>query len=233
MKACVRRPAFLPPAMRPQQGASLIVSLLMLTATVMLGMSAARIAVQEEKAARNARDRQVALQAAEAALTDAEMDIERSVRRHLFASDRGEGFVEGCGSGQADLYRGLCRSDPLGQPVWRTVDFMDVGQARFVPYGRFTGRRLPTGEGMLPARPPGYIIELMSYGDSRHAESGSSPTYFYRITAVGFGMRESTQVMLQTFYRKSDGGSRETIVPAGRFGWREIENWQELRNVRG
>lgn len=207
-------------------------SLLMLTATVMLGMSAARIALQEEKAARNARDRQVALQAAEAALMDAEMDIEHSVRRHLFASDRSDGFADECGSGQADLYRGLCRSAPQGVPPWQTVDFMDGGQAGFVPYGHFTDRRLPTGDGMLPARPPAYIIELMSYDDARQAEPGGALTHFYRITAVGFGMRESTQVMLQTFYRKSDGGNRETIVPAGRFGWREIENWQELRNAQ-
>ena len=54
-----------------QRGASLIVSLLMLVAVLVLGISAAQIALQGEKASRNDRDRQIAFQAAEAALMDA------------------------------------------------------------------------------------------------------------------------------------------------------------------
>jgi len=85
------------------------------------------------------------------------------------------------------------------------------------------------------AKLPRYVIELLSYeeggGGGTEEEARNEPVYFYRITAIGFGMRDNTHVVLQTYYRKDDGGSRQTIVPAGRFGWREISNWQELRNA--
>ncbi len=218
-----------------QRGAALIVSLLMLTVVLMLGISAAHIALQGEKASRNDRDRQIAMQAAEAALIDAESDIEHSPRSHLFNSDRTDGFTESCGSGQPNIYLGLCsQAEHADIPVWQRVDFMNTdGQAHAVTYGHFTGHVIQTGPGLLPALPPRYIIERISYSSADPATDTENPTYFYRITAVGFGMRDITQVALQTFYRKKDGGKEQTILPAGRFGWREISNWQELHNAFG
>ena len=63
---------------RYQYGATLLVTLLMLVVVLLLGIAAAQIALQGEKSSRNDRDRQIAFQAAEAALLDAEMDIEQS-----------------------------------------------------------------------------------------------------------------------------------------------------------
>jgi type IV pilus assembly protein PilX len=227
------RPSVQPRCVGGQQGASLIVSLLMLVVVLMLGMSAAQTALQGEKASRNDRDRQIALQAAEAALTDAERDIEDSLRSHLFASDKTEGFTDECGMGQPNLYLGLCRrAAPNRIPVWQEVDFAgEAGQAQSVPYGQFTRRSFQTGQGSLPHKLPRYIIELMSYNNENAASPADVTTYFYRITAIGFGMRETTQVVLQTLYRNVDGRSSDAIVPAGRFSWREIQNWQELRDA--
>lgn len=198
-------------ARRLQHGASLIVSLLMLVAVLVLSISAAGIALQSEKASRNDRDRQIALQAAEAALMDAELDIEGSPdksksRSKLFGKDYAEGFVAGCGAGSNNLYQGLClRSEEGAQPVWQSVDFTDEsGEAKSVPYGRFTGHVFQTGKGSLPAKPPRYIIELMSYNKEGEGVGTEDMTYFYRVTAVGFGMQPTTQVALQTFYRKED-----------------------------
>lgn len=191
-----------------QSGASLVVSLLMLVVVLMMGISATQIALQGEKASRNDRDRQVALQAAEAGLMDAELDIEGSPsaagRSQIFAKDKSEGFTEGCGSGLSNPYLGLCLRNTSGSPpVWQTVDFLDVsGQTRTVPYGHFTGKAFQSGVGSLPARPPRYIIELMLYNREGEGATKDDATYFYRITSIGFGMRESTQVVLQTFYRK-------------------------------
>lgn len=212
---------------RRQHGASLVVSLLMLVAVAMLGLSAAQIALQEEKASRNEGERQVAMQAAEAALADAEVDIENSARSYLFAPDRGEGFTADCDGRQSDLYLGLCRqSAPENPPVWQSIDLAgEQAMPRSVPYGRFTGRILQTGAGPLPARLPRYIIELVP------GKSGASPSY--RITAIGFGTRTSTQVVRQSLYRKAGGGGNEAALPAGRFSWREIPNWKELRNAPG
>lgn len=219
-----------------ERGASLIVLLLMLTAVLMLGMSAAYIALHGEKAVRNDRDRQIALQAAEAALADAEQDLEHSSRSHIFAQDKADGFVAGCNGGQIGLYLGLCRRAGDGlAPAWLTVDFLRHNDNVTVPYGHFTGRSFQSGKGMLTARSPRYVIELMSHDLSSKADEAaakSDSVYFYRITAIGFGMRDSTRVVLQSYYRKDDGANRQVVVPAGRFGWREILNWQELRNAR-
>jgi type IV pilus assembly protein PilX len=191
-----------------QGGAALIVSLLILIVVLLLGISAAQNALQSEKASRSDRDRQIAFQAAEAGLMDAERDIEGALpgaatRSGLFAPEGTEGFIAGCAAGIANRYLGLClpNEDPA-KPVWQSIDFLDDSpQARSVPYGRFTGQSLPVGLGTLPARLPRYIIELLP--DTQAGESAESEkAYFYRITAVGFGTRDTTQVALQTFYRK-------------------------------
>lgn len=191
-----------------QQGATLVVSLLMLVAILLLGISAAQIALQGEKASRNDRDRQIAFQAAEAALMDAEMDIENSTatgsRSKVFARDSKEGFADGCGAGTDSTYLGLCTRAEDGAPsVWKTVNFLDQStNAKSVPYGHFTGQTFDTGKGSLPERKPRYIIELMTYNKAGEGASQEDTTYFYRVTAIGFGTRSTTQVVLQTFYRK-------------------------------
>ncbi|HEY4542730.1 MAG TPA: PilX N-terminal domain-containing pilus assembly protein [Noviherbaspirillum sp.] len=194
--------------LRRQTGASLIVALMMLIAVMVLGAAAAQMALQGEKAARNERERQIAFQAAEAALLDAETDIEdagdaASSRSTLFAHDSTEGFVADCGSGKANPHLGLCLRAEGDKPVWLAVDFLDQSdQARTVPYGHFTGQAFQTGQGVMPARLPRYVIELMPFNMPGGDATAEGISYFYRITAVGFGTRESTQVVLQTFYRK-------------------------------
>lgn len=193
-----------------QSGISLVVSLLMLIAVAMLGISAAQIAMQAEKASRNDRDRQLAFQAAEAALLDAELDIENSPdaarsRSNYFDRFTSEGFSTGCGSGEANIFLGLCAGTEASEvPAWLSVDLRDAAPTttRSVPYGKFTGLHFPVGEGALPARLPRYIIELISYNAAGESADATGRSYFYRITAVGFGVREQTQVVLQSFFRK-------------------------------
>lgn len=192
----------------------MIVSLIMLVAVLLLGTSAAQLAQQSEKASRNERDRQVAFQAAEAALMDAEMDIENSAdatnsRSGQFSKDSALGFPgegeNGCHASHAGKNHGLCRRAADGAPpVWQTVDFTDdaASTAQAVPYGKFTGQIFPAGQGSLPSKLPRYVIELMTY--TKQGESAEKISYFYRITAIGFGPRETTQVLLQTFYRKEN-----------------------------
>lgn len=180
-----------------QRGAALIVALMMLVAVLAIGMTAAQVSLQGEKAARNERDRQIAFQAAEAALLDAETDIESGTRAHLFAHDSMAGFVAGCGSAGESL--GLCLRGDQAVPVWQSVDFLQE-QGPSVAYGSFTGQVLPVGSGSLPVRVPRYIVEVMPY--TAPGGGADEVTYFYRITAIGFGTQLSTQVVLQTFYRK-------------------------------
>ncbi len=197
-----------------ERGAALVFALCVLIAVLLVGVSAAEMALQAEKSARSERDRHLAFQAAEAALLDAEIDIEggldpASGRAAMFAPDSALGFAPGCGHGTASANVGLCLRAPVGvAPVWQSIDFADGGaaSAHSVPYGNFTGAILKTGQGSLPAKLPRYIIELMPY-NYMGEDAGAKLSYFYRVTAIGFGARETTQVVLQTFYRKLPGSA--------------------------
>lgn len=188
---------------RRQHGAALAVTLLLMVAVLSIGIAAAQAALSAEKQARSERDRQVALLAAEAALRDGERDIQDAadpVRAAMFASGSAGGFVPGCGR-RNEPNAGLCMRS-AAVPAWQSVDLAETGpQARAVVYGSFTGAVMATGGASAPSRPPQYIIEALPV---RHAgEDASSPMQnVYRITAMGFGARESTRVVLQSVYRK-------------------------------
>lgn len=190
------------------RGAALVTALVVLIAVLIVAVSAATAALNAEKSARNERDRHIALQAAEAALADAERDIQAldpaSPRAAMFAPGSALGFVDGCGKRANDPGQGLCsRVEAPGVPAWISAALADDDA---VAYGTFTGVAMPTGTGTLPAKPPRYIIELMPF--PRAGEDAAQPTAnFYRITAIGFGSRPATKVVLQSFYRKTAEGA--------------------------
>ncbi len=200
--------------MSRQSGITLVIVLVWLMAVSLLALSAVQIGLQDQKATRSYRDREVAFQAAEAGLRDAELDIEGSPdiylsRSALFAGNSKTGFPDdvgdACQRGGANRYQGLCRqSFDASVPSWLQV--VEHGQDSIhdsevaVPYGRFTGRSMQTGAGALPAMLPRYLIELMPYRQAGY--SAERPEYFYRITAIGFGADAASEVVLQSFYRK-------------------------------
>lgn len=196
-------------------GATLVYVLCLLVIILLLGISAAQMALQGEKAARGERDRQIAFQAAEEALVDAQNDIEglpgAPGRSSLFAPGSAAGFADGCGEAGA---LGLCLpTAPDAPALWLSTDLdgADAG-SRTVPYGQFTGAVMQTGQGFLPSRRPRYLIELLPFhppGAQATAAAGGLATesYVYRITAIGFGAQESTQVVLQSYYRKQAVGA--------------------------
>ncbi len=111
------------PFRRSSHGGALVVVLIMLMAILMLGLAAAQGALHGWKTARNDSDRQVAFQAAEAALRDAEMDIEHSPdpvrsRSQIFSRHSAMGFPTAgesvCNGGATSIYLGLCRR-PTGR----------------------------------------------------------------------------------------------------------------------
>ncbi|KQQ88975.1 PilX N-terminal domain-containing pilus assembly protein [Massilia sp. Leaf139] len=201
---------------RSERGAALVTMLFLMLALLMMSLSSARGALAGAKSARYERDRQMAHAAAEAALRDAERDIDgaagpTSPRTAIFAALDAAVFVERC-RGQAE-YAGLCKAATgKAAPAWQAADL--AGRAG-VEYGRFTGRTLPTGVATLPAVAPRYLIELLP---------GSHP--LFRITALGVGADPGTVVVLQSHYRRAAGGQ-----PGRRLGWREIANWPELHRA--
>jgi len=198
-----------------ERGAALVTVLFLMLAVLMMSVSSTRASLAAVKSARHERDRHVAHQSAQAALIDAERDIAgaagpASPRTALFVAVNASAFVAGC-AGTAE-HAGLCRLVPApGVPAWQAAD---LAGASSVEYGRFTGATMPTGAGLLPSRPPRYIVELLDYPTA-------DPVY--RITAIGFGAGEATRVVLQGHYRRASA-----TTPARRLGWREVANWPEL-----
>lgn len=187
------------------QGFSLITTLILLVVVTILGIGAAQIVLQSEKSTRYGRDSQIAFQAAEAALLDAEFDIRgpnasANQRVASFVTGSVVGFVDGCGTG---TQRGLCTPSATGQKsVWYSVNFQDESSgAQTVKFGEFTGRTFSTGtSGIRPEIAPRYIIEVIP--DPTPGSNASTKSTLYRVTAMGFGPRKSTQAVTQMIFRK-------------------------------
>lgn len=178
-----------------QSGAVLIVGLIFLMVLSLLGVTILQSGMLEERMAGNMRDWNVAFQAAEAALRDAELDV-RGGRINGAA-----GFVAGCNSAGASL--GLCLPGTT-TPVWdpSVVDMSDsASTVRYVTYGAKTLATALTGV----ATQPRYIIEALpnrrgvslSNDNSGQAKVGK---YLYRITARGYGADITSKVTLQSVY---------------------------------
>lgn len=185
-----------------QRGLSLIMVLLILVVVSLLGVGGAQIALMSERGARNDRDQQVAWQAAEAALIDAEIDMRNtsSTRQAIFDGKSVLAFPPfGCGTSGSS--RGLCAIAITGKPSWLTTDFTSTsGSAPTTAFGTFTSSTFAAGGvGIQAAQAPRYIIEpiLALSGDKANPE----PEVLYRVTTMGFGPRVDIQSMIQMLYR--------------------------------
>ena len=207
------------PAAPSQRGFSLIVSLMMLIVIIILGISASQMAVNEERGARNDRDRQLAFQAAEAALKEAEFEIlsadapacaaspaigrGRAGTLTCFNEDNGQGFAVDC---SPPPNAGLCEPSTgttptyLSQNVQFLKDAQGTGNNHTIAFGQFTGHTFVSGSGALPAYPPRYIIErvLKNLSPESVTDSGGGYNYMFRVTAMGFGANPNSQVVLQS-----------------------------------
>ena len=185
-----------------EQGSSLFIALIFLAILTMLGLMALRVATVEERMSGNARDRSVAFQSAEAALRDAELDVQCL---HLKADGTKEygavatadgGRTVGCISGatgaDASCTEGLCCNvsglvciEPT-EPVYANTKLFLA--ATSVAYGTYTKSPAIAG---VPTQPR-YLIEPYVW-DSKN---------YYRITARGYGLGANTQVTLQEVYKE-------------------------------
>lgn len=196
---------------RRASGIALITAVIMLLVITLLALGGARLALDSKRSSRNQRDFEIAYQAAEAALIDAEYDISSaaSKRASLFLQTSTVGFLAGdCNTGTAlpSAFLGLCdTSGNSGDPIWNTINWTAVAGNKTVEYGTFTGRSFPTGTGLTPARKPRYLIEILP--DNTNGASASETAvqrYKYRITAIGFGPNDTTRAIVQSVFRKAD-----------------------------
>jgi type IV pilus assembly protein PilX len=183
-----------------QGGAALVTAMVLMLAVLVVGFSSVRAALADAQSARHERDRQVALRAAEAALLDAERELaDTPPTSPRFAALAGAGFIAGCGKAGTDSH-GLCTH--AAPPSWQAVDLASSDPA-LVVYGTFSMRDLGG-----VSQQPRYLVELMPFNPALGR--------YYRITALGFGQRAGTRVVLQSLYRKPPAtGAGPPEAPVG------------------
>lgn len=191
----------MPISLAPRRGFSLIAILLMILVLSMLALGAMNSSLVQERMAGNARDQQVALQAAEAALRDAEAAIEAN-------PNAANGFTENCASGKC-IPLSDAASGARSNPRWSSIDWA----TQAVAYGSATSAPALLGPGNAAlAEQPRYFIERLptlppAIGSSACVGGGctNAPTdnpRGFRITVRASGVRASTVVMLQSVYVK-------------------------------
>jgi type IV pilus assembly protein PilX len=208
-----------------QRGVTLVVVLLFMLALTALVLFSARSALMGESLARNQLDERQAREAAESALRDAEQDIFWPDSTQAAGADCGRGearplvgkdghFTPDCRAGQCTYtnqdarlgmnYSKASAGTKAQSEVWwpiskggrwneKATDSPPKGNCSTftggVPLGTFTGQ--PALKGV--SRQPEYLIELVRKNKESYA--------FYRVTARGFGVREGTEIVLQSYVK--------------------------------
>ena len=176
-----------------QRGFSLITTLLFMLAAVVLGISVMGVNMMQERIVGNSKDRDLALQAAEAALRDAEADIASNVNPTT-------AFADDCSLGLCTPPTLRATVSPL--PVDKQTGFSWSSSTQVRAYGQYTGA--PALPGV--SSPPVYVIEKLGNLGTPAGESvvlgaeAVAPGVGYRITARATGARPETVTFLQSIY---------------------------------
>jgi type IV pilus assembly protein PilX len=202
-----------------QRGLSLIIVLMFLVILSGVSAFAIRKVLFGENVARNTLDMEVARQAAEAALRDAERDIMlagdvvgapclRGIDRPIKSAYSAPNFDTTCPRGQCRFgdqtpasYYALSNANlpvvnpepwwpsAIGGIAWSATPPTGCTFNGAVPIGTFTGT--PGVQGV--SRQPEYLIEYMQRGDD----------IYFRNTARGWGLDPNTEVVLQSYFKRS------------------------------
>jgi type IV pilus assembly protein PilX len=172
-----------------ERGVSLVVALIFLIILTILGLTAMRVATMEERMSGNSRDRSLAFQAAEAALRDAESDIE--CKKFGTPPNPRSVCISGMTGADAACTNGLCcnlSGLTCIEPAVPVYSNKSLTAAPSIKYGDATGASTLTGLSLQPR----YLIEPFMV-DGKN---------YYRITVRGYGVNSDTQVTLQEVYYK-------------------------------
>lgn len=177
---------------RPRQnGAVLIVGLLLLMVLTILVLSAMNQSVLEERMAGNLHSRARAFQAAEATLRDAEAHL-TTLNLAPFDPFNPSAFPAACANG-------LCQSAPAS-PLWDNLSAADwANDAVTRRYGSVTGAAALAGVSAQPR----YVIEYQ--GTDQPISPGQPCNVQLLVTVRGTGSTANAVVFLQTVYRLRAG----------------------------
>lgn len=187
-----------------QQGAALVVALIMLVLMTLVGITAMQVTTVQEKMVANSRDLNVAFQAAEVALLRGEHYVKNMQDAIFTTTCKGSGSTIGlCKPGQST-------------PIWTAISWSDTNPVTLEYGNEQENKQIPASETSvdniqpLPAntvaKQPRYIIEditSVSGGGQANLSKG-----LYRITAQGYGQAVNdngqplARVMLQSVFKK-------------------------------
>lgn len=166
-----------------QRGAAMVIALVMLLVLTLLATASARMTLLEERMTGNTQDRNVAFQAAEAALRSGEIVAQAPV-------------VPTFGGANGGLYK---PADPGDEAVWEVMDWEDAAAV----HADADLDAIVNGFGGATAD---YIVEQLprvpTPGESLAADGTVDEATFYRVTARGVGVAGNATVTLQTTFKR-------------------------------
>ena len=179
-----------------QRGIVLVAVLVLLLCSMLLATASFESATLGERKAGNTRDRQLAFQAAESALRDAELMV-RSDTDGPFQPLRVREFNPRCDNA-------LCRSSDSA-PIWPQLSEADWTGPKTWTLGAATGAAAPTDVSAAPR----YLVEYQ--GTAQPIEPGKPCVAMFLITVRAQGAATTTNVMLQSVYRVRIGECYEAV----------------------
>ncbi|MDX1803891.1 MAG: PilX N-terminal domain-containing pilus assembly protein [Alcanivorax sp.] len=167
-----------------QQGAALVIGLILLLIMTLLGITAMRGTTLQERMSGALKDKDIALQAAESALRDGEQQVETVVAPDFSVAgwyDSGDGVTRPDWKNNPD--------DPAETGDGGVIDYSGSIQWKHAP--QYYIERLPavTEDGASGS---------MALGDGSAKEEYS----FFRVVARGFGNNGNTVTVLESTYRR-------------------------------
>ncbi|MEX2490003.1 MAG: pilus assembly protein [Pseudomonadales bacterium] len=186
-----------------QSGVALFMSLVMLLILTLLGLSSVQTTTLQERMSRNARDTNLAFQAAEAAVKEAEVVLEGTTSLIPYEDNNNEGRYYSVpppdGNGKVDLLPCSINATPCFD--WENDGWSEGPRGFKVVDNSIDG----------VSEQPRYMIEfvktVVSEEDRLNIENigggtGSGRTQMFRATALGYGGTETAQVLIQITYGK-------------------------------
>ncbi|MFZ1624182.1 MAG: pilus assembly protein [Gammaproteobacteria bacterium] len=161
----------------------MMIALVMLLVLTLLATASARMTLLEERMTGNTQDRNVAFQAAEAALRFGE-GVAQANDLPVF------------GGGDGGLYKPAA---PNETPLWETLDWNNAAEVH-------ADTELDSAVAKLGGANANYIVEQLprvpTPGESLAADTTVDEAAFYRVTAHGVGLAGNAQVTLQTTFKR-------------------------------
>lgn len=188
-----------PPKIQQQQGIVIIMALVILMILSILGISSMSSSTMQERMAANTRDRHVAFQSAEAALRNAEREIEAGLNPPT-STTVANAFSDNCTDGLCNCYKATssCLTNLAVSNYWNdaTVNAWNISSRH---------RTYTISFSEVFANPI-YIIEFITYikdAGGTLTPPGPGDPEMYRVTSLGFGQSNNSRVMLQSTYKKN------------------------------